>query len=213
MKRKIGELYNKPIVEGDKNLVTKNETHISELQGNSNNEGGGSNSNIELTKGKKILSEYYYFDYLKLGTDVLAGIIPQDFIHLLLNYIATDNNIDQKQSQVLIENVEFGLSEINHTIYKIIADNIIIFYEDNIPQVSGEPDVIQIAIKKYCKAYPPIGSGSEQYSTPNIYISINELFDCTNRFPAPFDEMIAPYLITEEEFWAEAKIINDINEL
>lgn len=39
MKRKIGELYNKPVVIGDKNLVTKNETHISELQGS--NEGGG----------------------------------------------------------------------------------------------------------------------------------------------------------------------------
>jgi len=33
MKRKIGEIYNKPIVEGDKNLVTKNEVHKSELSG------------------------------------------------------------------------------------------------------------------------------------------------------------------------------------
>lgn len=38
MKRKIGTIYNKPIVTGDKNLVTKNETHISELQGSN---GGG----------------------------------------------------------------------------------------------------------------------------------------------------------------------------
>lgn len=30
-KRKIGEIYNKPIVEGDKNLVTNNEIHKSEL--------------------------------------------------------------------------------------------------------------------------------------------------------------------------------------
>lgn len=37
MKKRIGELYNKPVVIGDKNLVTKNETHISELAGN---EGG-----------------------------------------------------------------------------------------------------------------------------------------------------------------------------
>lgn len=33
MKRKIGEIYNKPIVTGDKNLVTKNEVHKSILEG------------------------------------------------------------------------------------------------------------------------------------------------------------------------------------
>lgn len=40
MKRKIGELYNKPIVIGDKNEVTSNEIHINSLK--SSNEGGGS---------------------------------------------------------------------------------------------------------------------------------------------------------------------------
>ena len=38
-KRKIGEIYNKPIVEGDINLKTPNEIHKSELSG-----GGGNNS-------------------------------------------------------------------------------------------------------------------------------------------------------------------------
>lgn len=33
MKRKIGQIYNKPIVTGDKNLVTKNEVHESTLVG------------------------------------------------------------------------------------------------------------------------------------------------------------------------------------
>ena len=36
MKRKIGEIYNKPIIEGDINLKTPNEIHKSELSG-----GGG----------------------------------------------------------------------------------------------------------------------------------------------------------------------------
>lgn len=40
MKRKIGKIYNKPIVEGNKNLVTKNEVHKSELSG------GGNKSNL-----------------------------------------------------------------------------------------------------------------------------------------------------------------------
>ena len=30
-KRKIGEIYNRPIVIGDKNLLTKNETHLSDI--------------------------------------------------------------------------------------------------------------------------------------------------------------------------------------
>jgi hypothetical protein len=33
MKKKIGEIYNKPIVVGNKNEVTKNEIHKSELEG------------------------------------------------------------------------------------------------------------------------------------------------------------------------------------
>lgn len=38
MKRKIGEIYNKPVVIGDKNLVTRNEIHESELNAST---GGG----------------------------------------------------------------------------------------------------------------------------------------------------------------------------
>ena len=33
MKTRIGEIYNKPIVIGNKNEVTKNEVHIDELRG------------------------------------------------------------------------------------------------------------------------------------------------------------------------------------
>lgn len=47
MKKKIGEIYNKPIVTGDKNLVTKNEIHESSLGGNN----GGGDSGVK---------EYYY---------------------------------------------------------------------------------------------------------------------------------------------------------
>lgn len=44
-KRKIGEIYNKPIVEGDKNLLTKNEIHKNELSGGSS--GGSGIRNVE----------------------------------------------------------------------------------------------------------------------------------------------------------------------
>lgn len=51
MKKKIGEIYNKPIVTGDKNLVTKNEIHESSL--------GGSSGSSESKFG------YYYYDITK----------------------------------------------------------------------------------------------------------------------------------------------------
>lgn len=42
MKKKIGEIYNKPIVTGDKNLVTKNEIHESTLKGGGTVDSGSS---------------------------------------------------------------------------------------------------------------------------------------------------------------------------
>ena len=46
MKKRIGNLRGKPIIEGDKNLMTPNELHIDSL-GKSDNEGGGSNIEAE----------------------------------------------------------------------------------------------------------------------------------------------------------------------
>lgn len=39
MKKKIGELYNKPVVIGNLNEVTKNEVHISTLNASSSSNG------------------------------------------------------------------------------------------------------------------------------------------------------------------------------
>lgn len=57
MKKKIGEIYNKPIVEGDINLKTPNEIHKSELSG-----GGGNNSS-------EVKEWYYTFDGPKYAED------------------------------------------------------------------------------------------------------------------------------------------------
>lgn len=53
MKKRIGWLHNKPIIQGDKNLKNSNELHIDELS--SNNSGGGEGSGTS-----KI--HYYRFD-------------------------------------------------------------------------------------------------------------------------------------------------------
>lgn len=56
MKKKIGEIYNKPIVTGDKNLVTKNEIHESTLKGGTVDSGS---SDVE---------------YFKFGTNTLGDL-------------------------------------------------------------------------------------------------------------------------------------------
>lgn len=85
MKRKIGEIYNKSIVEGDKNLKTKNEIHVDEL---SNNSGGGNKLNYSsksqddlallYNKLNSILGENEEFFVIKnLGITIDDNLIYQ----------------------------------------------------------------------------------------------------------------------------------------
>lgn len=63
-KKRIGTIYGSPIIEGDKNLKTSNEIHVSELGGG----GEGNNSGIEDKR-------YYMGDYL-YASEVLRSLIP-----------------------------------------------------------------------------------------------------------------------------------------
>lgn len=53
-KIKIGELYNKPIVVGNKNEVTKNEIHVDELNGGNSEENGVDTSSKNFIQYFKI---------------------------------------------------------------------------------------------------------------------------------------------------------------
>lgn len=90
MKTKIGEIYNKPIVKGDINLVTKNEIHIDEL-------GGGSTER--------------YFDISKLSLETKQGVTSYTYlckVKDVSNYImatpylytAPEDNIDTRFSKI-----------------------------------------------------------------------------------------------------------------
>lgn len=48
MKRRIGNLRGKPIIEGDENLMTQNELHEDNLNSNSDSNSGGSNGGSSL---------------------------------------------------------------------------------------------------------------------------------------------------------------------
>lgn len=61
MKRRIGTIYNKPIIEGDINLKTPNEIHKNELKGGGDNSNGGSVN--------KYAPRYFKIDWDKASSD------------------------------------------------------------------------------------------------------------------------------------------------
>ena len=69
MKRKIGEIYNKPIIEGDINLKTPNEIHKSELSG------GRNTSKIYYYKidNDALIQE---FESMNLPEDSIIQVLP-----------------------------------------------------------------------------------------------------------------------------------------
>jgi hypothetical protein len=70
MKKKIGEIYNIPIVIGNKNEVTKNEIHVGELQ-------GGEKRNIKYYDVTRIDSEgklgFIYYANASKTPDTIFG--------------------------------------------------------------------------------------------------------------------------------------------
>lgn len=78
MKRKIGEIYNKPIVEGNKNLVTKNEVHKSELIDVPQSGGGSTMEYLDLTNiDTAIKAEVISFSYLLKYS---LGVYPVSYL-------------------------------------------------------------------------------------------------------------------------------------
>lgn len=95
MKRKIGEIYNKPIVEGDINLKTPNEIHKSEL-------GGG-----RTQDGSKFKPRYFSIDFniTDEGWKYLLSVDVDNFIrdsNLAFTIGSTYKLIDVKDNLVYI---------------------------------------------------------------------------------------------------------------
>lgn len=77
MKKKIGEIYNKPIVTGDKNLVTKNEIHESTLKGGGTVDSSSSDVEYYIVDAEKVnllgddgmllLTTFSLFKYVYIG--------------------------------------------------------------------------------------------------------------------------------------------------
>jgi hypothetical protein len=75
-KIKIGEIYNKPIVIGDKNLVTRNEIHESELSGGTNQD-TPSVSDEQVIKYYKINVNYNGVNYSDKWRELLVPFVAR----------------------------------------------------------------------------------------------------------------------------------------
>jgi hypothetical protein len=107
MKKKIGEIYNIPIIIGDKNLKTKNEIHVDEL---SNVQSGGGSGSSEEKFGMVYLTKEALFQ--GLNTPMPDTMTQEEFKDIMCNLfisfavVATrrdGNNCDP--IQVFFENV------------------------------------------------------------------------------------------------------------
>lgn len=89
MKKKIGEIYNKPIVTGDKNLVTKNEIHESTLKGGTVDSGS---SDVEYFK----IDYNYTFEGYTIPKEGLHRMVKDmiPFIALVNFKYKNEQNID-----------------------------------------------------------------------------------------------------------------------
>lgn len=77
MKSRIGTINRKPIVQGDKNLVTPNEIHVSELKG------GGGQSNIPVEYYKVVALEGENLEEIRNGIFNYMSIIMTDKLSCL----------------------------------------------------------------------------------------------------------------------------------
>lgn len=227
--KRIGTLNGKAVVIGDSNSVTKNQILYNKEKNGSislserDNSGGlkpitgGGGGDSSLSKGKKILSEYYYIDYFKLFTEGTEE--DKDYLNVILLFMAHDN---------FVEDENFGApTEVGDIIFKVKYDDneCIYMYDKLFVLGSGMPETAALAIRKYCKINTPAYVISERHVNDFVPVflgtalafasegsenpSVEELLPYVNEMYQAFVSALSPYLISEEEFWNEANIIED----
>lgn len=129
MKKKIGEIYNKPIVTGDKNLVTKNEIHESTLKGGGTVDSGSCDVEYYSTNLEKLMllgetasmlmTAFSLFKYTcKPAGDSLEKIINGGWRF----YIDSSNSVNTIElSAIAFSKIAFNTVEYN-TLKEVMAD-------------------------------------------------------------------------------------------
>lgn len=125
MKRKIGEIYNKPIIEGDINLKTPNKIHKSELSG-----GGGSDS------GGEVKEWYYLVNSEKLIQDmnITDSSAAMGFMTIFIPYFASYYIVNAGYDDNDVKN-EVGFTDITSNAYFYLSRLNAIRITDSLPMI------------------------------------------------------------------------------
>lgn len=115
MKRRIGILKGKPIIEGDINLKTSNEIHVKQLSGGSG-ESGGESSNIEYLDVSGVNQEPYFASLLVTS---FVGKHKEDGIVALLPSAAIAGHNSEKIIALL---VDFSFKTPNGTLLELLLN-------------------------------------------------------------------------------------------
>lgn len=181
-KRKIGEIYNKPIIEGDINLKTSNEIHKSELSGGGNTP----------TTTQHPFEERYYFDISSFSKDekvvvldIILELMPMESNASIFNFIA---KIDLGDNVIVYDT---GINFIDHNFipyFNQISFNKTVIYgwfgSGFNPETFRTVDSIQVL-------YATTGIVDPQYLSIITKITNNR--------------------ITADEFWAEVPPFEELN--
>lgn len=100
MKSRIGTINRKPIVQGDKNLVTPNEIHVSELKG------GGEQSNIPVEYYKVVAPEGENLDDIRNNVKQIINIAYSDN----LNFTILVKGTSSTNSHRLYTGINIGIA-------------------------------------------------------------------------------------------------------
>ena len=215
----------------DRYILSKKEKkdiikNIKNIKNNSQN-----NNSSTLSKGKKILSEYYYFN---LGLISNNSEYYNKFRTVMATFGFSLGSLEESLEKMpiiesVIENnpIYKDATELNNIIVKYKVDDAYRYIYDSLPSNDiNDPTNVYIAIRKYCPIYDIVGSGIGlyKYNLTNFIDCFNAYINAQtnafglseeeiNNYKQTINDMIKDCSITEEKFWAEAKIINDINDI
>lgn len=99
MKSRIGTINKKPIVQGDKNLVTPNEIHVSELK-------RGEQSNIPVEYYKVVAPEGKNLDDIRTNIEQIINIAYSDN----LNFTILVKGTSTTNSHILYTGINIGIA-------------------------------------------------------------------------------------------------------
>lgn len=162
MKKKIGEIYNIPIIIGDKNLKTKNEIHVDEL---SNVQSGGGSGSSEEKFGMVYLTKEALFQ--GLDTPMPDTMTQEEFKNAMLE-------LTNVFAIVATRNDGWDCSPIQ-AIYENIAENRITF--DNWDAVAINFDQLIFVESNYSftPAWKGVGASIEEARTYVSQVFPNQL--------------------------------------